>query len=138
MALAADASTIRLALADSNRFTVVNANQIFKGSLVGLDTATGRVRTWADVANLLVCGHAQEGGTGDAGGTVAVAVSTGIRILQKVAVTGASALTDVGTAVHATDDNTYTLTPGSNAPAVGTVVGFHQGTTCDVLLTAMS
>jgi hypothetical protein len=138
MALAADDSGIRLALADSNRFTVVNANQIFKGSIVGLDTATGRIRTWADVTNLLVCGHAQEGGTGDAGGTVTAAVSTGVRILQKVACTGVTAITDIGTAVHATDDNTLTLTPGSNAPAIGRVVAFHTGTTVDVLLTAMS
>ena len=133
MALAAD-TPVAARAANILNLPIGSGVTVFAGSLVGLLTTTGRAVLWSDVANLEHLGHALEGGTGDAGGTVRVSIEAGDRILEKTAVTGVTAETDVGTMVHATDDNTFTLTPGANAPAVGRVIKFHTGTTVDVLI----
>lgn len=56
-------------------------------------------------------------------------------ILERYAVTGASAQSDLLAPVYVTDNQTLTLTrPSDDAEVVGVVTKWHTSTTCDVLL----
>lgn len=66
--------------------------------------------------------------SGGAAGDKSVGVIQSAEVL--LAVTGATAVTDQGSIVYATDDNTFTLTPGGSA--IGEVVQWVSGTNCYV------
>lgn len=66
-------------------------------------------------------------------------IFTGRVWLEQVAVTGAAAITDVGSLVYgdvvnAQADHVLTLTSLNNSAAVGRVTRWYSGTTCDVEL----
>tara|TARA_Y100000310_G_scaffold308318_1_gene351295 strand:+ start:2409 stop:2852 length:444 start_codon:yes stop_codon:yes gene_type:complete len=117
-------------------FQVTNASVIFAGSLVGVDNTTGLALAWTDVAAEQFVGFAMNGVTGDttADEPPEVHVNTGGTVLKKVAVTGVTAITDVGNVVYATDDNTFDLSVGTNPNPVGLLTRYYTGTTCDVRL----
>jgi len=58
-------------------------------------------------------------------------------ILQRVAVTGVSAITHMHAKVYSATDNPedgFTLTPSVNVGAIGEIVAWYTSTTCDVRL----
>ena len=88
--------------------------------------------------------NAPEAGSGITGNTSAspvpeVDVFTGRVWLEQVAVTGAAAITDVGSLVYgdvvnSQADHVLTLTSTNNSAAVGRVTRWYTSTTCDVEL----
>lgn len=121
-------------------FQVTNASQIFAGSLVGVNNTTGLALAWTDVAAEQFVGVAMNGVTGDttADEPPEVHVNVGGMVLKKVAVTGVTAVTDVGNQVFATDDNTFDLAAGTNPNEVGLITRFYSGTTCDIRLYSLA
>lgn len=119
-------------------YKVTNALQVFKGSLLGIATSTGYVVKWADTAGHVFKGIAMGGATGNTSATPPVEVVIDERgvILRRVAVTGASAITDVLDKVYCTTDNPadLTKTATSNVGAIGHIVRWYSSTTCDVQL----
>jgi len=116
-------------------YKITNALQLYGHSLLGLDDSTGYVVKWADTAGIHWLGVSREKQLGDTSADVnEVSVDTGGKILRRVAVTGASAITDVGNPVYGTSDNhaDLTLTPTVNVGAIGTVKRWWTSTTCDV------
>lgn len=124
-------------------FVILNAEVIYPGAIVAVNTATtaqGELQAWADNnANAqLVVGRAivsdPSGVTGD--GTVTAEVQINAHVLENVNVTGASALTDVGKAFYWTTDNPNdaTLTQPGSTPACGRVIRWRTGTKCDLLV----
>lgn len=105
------------------------ATKITMGKAVG-DDASGYARQL--VAGDPFRGHAvaQADNTDGAAGAMQVQVLSGRYRLQ-VAVTGASAVTDVESLVYASDAETYTLTKSTNS-LVGKVVKWVSSTTCIV------
>lgn len=142
MALARAIDDFQKTQADHAQFIVKDGETIFIGALVAVDTTLGRVVNVSDVAARRVLGFVTEiipldtaGGsiTGDSAGTGQVGVEIDrIRALD-ISVTGVTAATDVGKLVYATDENTFTLTPTSNIPAVGFIHRFVSGTTVHVV-----
>lgn len=109
-----------------NSYPVRNGQTIYKGALVGISTVgvtDGRLVNWdADSGALDFLGIADpvaNTAVGNSGGTVECPVVQGPVTLDNVAVTGANSADDVGDAVYASDENTFTLTPTSNVGAVG-------------------
>jgi len=124
MVASADIQT-KLELGDFNDLPVKASTTIYAGAMVG-DDASGYARGL--VAGDPFRGHAVEQVTAVSAGDHNVKVRKGVYRLQ-VAVTGGSAVTDVGAMVYGSADNTYTLTKGSNTP-VGRVVRWVTSTTC--------
>jgi len=120
-------------------YVKTDAVTYFVGAFVGLDTTTGKVVLWTDVANRAFLGVVmQHYPLSDYGITTTspdeVQVNTSGEILEYVSVATASAITDVGAAVYATSDNDLTLAVASNTNAVGRVVRWYSSTFCDVRL----
>lgn len=111
---------------------------VYAGDLVavnGPDAAAdnGKLDKWAAAVGQILLGNAVEQATGVSAGTVRARVDF-TPALVKRDVTGASAVTDRGKLVYATDENTYTLTPNTNRPTpIGVVIDWLSGTTCVVL-----
>ena len=76
-----------------------------------------------------------DGLTGDA--TIKAVVKSG-RMIERVAVTGTTAISDYGKWVYATDNQTYSLTKPTAAVPVGWVKLWHSTTICDVQLLTSS
>lgn len=132
MALTAAAKT-RSRGRDKQAFIVVSGQTIYAGALVGVDTADGFLKNWADVATLQFKGVAESQDTvGD--GTEEARVDIGGKILERVSVTGATGQGDVGELVYASDENTFDLSATANTKAVGVAVRYHTGTKMDVML----
>jgi len=114
-----------------NELPVIASDIIYQGAAVG-DNALGYVRP-------LVAGDAFRGfaiedtdnSTGAAGDKKSKLYTEGKVVLTVV---GASAVTDVGSSVYATDDNTFTLAPSTPASYIGTVFRWVSSTTCIVKL----
>jgi hypothetical protein len=121
---------------ENGSYKVTNALQIYAGSLVGIDSATGYAVLWGDTATYRFRGVALNKVKGD---TAAVNIpevevnESGERLIG-VSVAGVSSIASVGALVYASDDNTFTLTPGNNAKAIGHVTRWHTGAICDVAL----
>lgn len=120
-------------------YEVTNTEKIFHGALVLLDQDSGRLRNLDDLSgtNDVFLGIAiprTESVTGDTAALpiVECPVDESGLIHKNVAVTGASAISDQGAAVYATDENTFTLTPTTNIGSIGWVKRHVSGTTCDV------
>jgi len=114
---------------------LTNALQVFKGSALGLNPSTGLLVKWADTAGLRWMGFAQKGATGNTSATppVEAELVEGATI-KRLTVTGVTAITDMDAKVYLSTDNPddVTLTPTTNVKAVGQIVRYHGGTTCDV------
>lgn len=121
--------------ADGISFIAKNGEQFYAGSLVGID-ANGYAVKWGDVTGNKFLGFSQGKVLGNTSISPAprVEVNTSGVILEKVSVTGASGILDLGKKVYGTDDDTLTLTATTNVGAIGFVVGWHSGTICDVKL----
>lgn len=115
-----------------NGLPVIASDIIYQGAAVG-DNGSGYVRP-------LVAGdpfrgfakHKVDNATGSAGDLEVQLLEEGV---VKIPVTGASAVTDVGTRVYASDDDTFTLTEGSNS-YMGRVTRWISSTTCEVYFNA--
>jgi len=127
---------------DTNRISlkIKDSEALVIGGLLALDVATGKVEFMDDSDGLIPCGVAvkQAAGnneelTGDSSGTYSVISRAGI-VLEKVAVTGASGITDTFSLVYATDGQTMTLTRPTTGLPIGFVKKWWSSTTCDVQL----
>lgn len=116
------------------KFIVKSGVTVYAGSLVALESSTGHIEPIADATtDQVYLGVCQQKVVGD--GSLKATVSLDEFILPSVAVTGASAMTDIGSLVYATTDNTLTLArPADDACPVGRVLYWHSSTTCDVAM----
>jgi hypothetical protein len=119
---------------DVNEFPVIAADIIYEGAAVGLDSA-GNARPL--VAGDQFVGFAEAKVDNSAGLAGAKTVRVWYRGATQLAVVGASALTDVGSAVYASDDNTFTLTEASNS-RIGRVHRWVTSTTCVVIFASQA
>lgn len=114
------------------------ADTYYKGSGVALRPSTGYAVLWDGTAGDLWLGPAVSQIVADAsmGYRKMVEVDESGVVLERVAVTGASAVTDIGKLVYAADDDleAMTLTAGVSVGAVGRVIRWYSSTTCDVRL----
>lgn len=104
-------------IGDLNELPVLTNVKIYENSLVGVDASTGYARP-------LTAGDAAQGfaespadNTGGASGALNVRVKDHGKVVLTV---GTIAITDIGKAVYASDDGTFTLTATSNS-YVGTI-----------------
>lgn len=130
-------------LRNQHALPLTDALTIYKGSLMALSPSTGYAVKWADTAGLRWMGPATTGEVGDTSATGQRGLGTEAEIdvrgviLQRVPVTGASAITDVGKPVYCGTDNAesdLTLTPTVNVGAIGRILNWYSSTTCDVVL----
>ena len=137
MALSAD-----LARATRNRgeesYVATAGVTYYVGGLVGVNTATGKCVKFTDVATHkflgLVCRPHPLTTYGISTIVDEVNVNTSGAILEHVSVATVAAITNVGTKVYATDDNTLTLVACANTKAVGVITRWYLTTYCDVRL----
>lgn len=119
---------------------VTNALQLYAGSLVFVDQATGLVVKPADTATFRFLGMCVESKLGDTAATprVEVGVNTEGMTLENVDVVGLDNVNDVGDYVFiATTDNPndLTLTATANTKAIGVLTRYYaSGTKGDVRL----
>lgn len=118
-------------------FIIKTSEALVRNALVSVDNSTGKVEFADDAANLIPCGLVESPSdgivahlTGD--GTYKAVVHGGI--IVRWAVTGATAITDIGKFVYATDGQTLTLTQPATGLPHGIVVNWISSTTCDVYL----
>lgn len=106
---------------------------IYEGAAVGDSSGTARPLVAGD-AFLGFCDRTADNSAGAAG-----AVNVRCRQRGKIvlSVTGISSTDDIGTAVYASDDDTFTTTVGSNT-AIGKVDSWITGTTCVVYFEALA
>lgn len=131
--------TINRGYEDQQSHQATNAVQFYAGGLVFLDRATGRVVKPADTATFEFLGMVKRDVLGDTSASPIkeVEVNTSGLIIQRVTVTGASAITDVGDRAYiATTDNPsdMTKTATTNTGPIGVITRWYSGTTCDVKL----
>lgn len=118
---------------------VVKTNEdVYQGTFAAVSLTTGLVENADDVNDLVngaifkddsIDGRPLDNKTGD--GSVTWTLSWGKRI-PSYPVTGASAVTDFGKLVYATDNQTLTLTRPSAGSPVGRVVRYISGTNCEI------
>ncbi len=99
------------------------ATKIYEGSAVGLTTGYARALVAADPFGGF-CSRRSDNSAGANGDRNVKVREKGKIILD---VTGVTGVTDVGSTVYASDDNTFTLTSTSNT-AIGKVARFISGT----------
>lgn len=116
-----------------NELPVIAADIIYRGAFVG-DNGSGLARPL--VAGDPFLGVAEEQCDNSAGAASAKNVKLRERARIEMAVTGAASAADVGEIVYASDDDTLTMTAGSNTP-VGKIARWVSGTTCVVQLRAI-
>ena len=114
---------------------ITTSEALVPGGYVGIDTTAGTMEFCADSADITPCGivvgNTRGLNTLLTGDGASRAVSRGGIVLKEVAVTGASAITDVGDLVYASDGQTLTKT-ASNMNPFGRIVKWYSSTTCDV------
>lgn len=126
---------------------IADAVALYHGTFAGVRgpthaTSQGYADSYDDEAGMIFAGLVENPGglasaTGDTSATPPTETGISIlpQILRSVAVTGASAQSDLMSPVYATDNQTLTLTrPADDAEVVGVVQKWHTGTTCDVLI----
>lgn len=111
-----------------NDLAIIASDIVYEGAAVG-DNGSGYARPF--VVSDPFWGFAERKCDNSAGS----AGDKNVRLVQKGAivltVAGASAVTDIGLAVYATDDATFTLT-ASGATQIGKVLRWVTSTTCVV------
>jgi hypothetical protein len=96
-------------------YPVKTATTIYKGAMVVIDAATGyAIPAVAGTANFFIGIALEQVATG-AGASGSKTVAVAVEALWEENLTGA-AITDVGDPVYAADDNSLTLTAGTNTP----------------------
>jgi hypothetical protein len=111
-------------------YLVKEAEALFAGSYGALDASGLLVAFTGDPAEQLV-GLIERSVTGDVSEKVMGEVITEEHEII-VAVTGASAITDVGKKVYISDDSTFTLTQATGTRLLGEVTEYRTGTECRV------
>lgn len=112
-----------------------NATTFYAGSFLMLDISTGYIEKAADTANFVWMGLCTRQKVGDTSTQPNdVEFVCGPLTLLNYAVTGASAVTNQGDFVYATDDQTLTTSSTSNTKAVGYIGKWNSSTLCDVVL----
>lgn len=111
-----------------NELPVIASDIIFEGAAVG-DNASGLARPLVAADPFL--GFAKERCDNSAGAASARNVKLFERGKIELDVTGVASAADVGEAVYASDDDTFTLTSAGNS-AIGKVVRWVSGTRCVV------
>jgi hypothetical protein len=113
---------------------------IYEGSAVGEATTAGTVQALA-TGQTIFWGFAHEQVINPSSGTKRCKIRA--QGIIRIAVTGASAVTDNGVSVYGTDDGTFTLTATTTMPKIGRVVrwvgtdnGGSGSTVCDVFFQA--
>lgn len=122
---------------------IVDTKKVFPGSLIALDTGTGQIQPWTGVATDIFAGYLDDDDDNGAEFILGTAVDPRPRglcregdVLTDVPVTGASAITDVGKDVFATNDNPddITLTDPTTSKPIGVIVRFNSATSFEVQL----
>jgi hypothetical protein len=117
----------------TNELPVIASDIIYEGAAVG-DNASGLSRPLAAGDPFL--GFAQRQCDNSAGAASAKAVVVRSKGCVVLPVVGASSAADVSETVYASDDDTFTLTAGSNS-AIGKVSRWISGTSCEVEFEAL-
>lgn len=120
-------------LAEIQEVPVIASDIIYEGAAVG-DNASGLARPL--VAGDPFLGFAERQADNSAGAASAINVRVRTRGFVVIPVTGASSTADVSETVYAADDDTFTLTAGSNT-AIGKVARWVTSTTCVVYFEAL-
>jgi hypothetical protein len=113
---------------DFNELPVIASDIIFEGAAVG-DNGSGLARPLVAADPFL--GFAKERCDNSAGAASARNVKVFERGKIELDVVGVTSADDVGETVYASDDDTFTLTAGSNS-AIGKVARWVSGTRCVV------
>lgn len=121
-------------LGDTQDLPVIASDIIYEGAAVG-ENASGYFRPL--VAGDPFAGFAQSQADNSAGAAGAINVRVKPRGRVVLSVTGVTAVTDEGSTVYAADDDSFTLTVGSNTP-IGKVVRYISGTSVEVYFEAAS
>ena len=120
-----------------HEFIIKTSEALVCNAFTSVAIATGKVEFADDVADLCPCGIVLGSSDGIAshltGNGTYKAVCRGGIIIQ-YAVTGATAKTDIGKEVYATDGQTLTLTEPTAGMPHGKVVDWVSSTTCKVYL----
>ena len=108
-------------------------------ALAAVDFSTGKIEFADDADNLIPCGIVVEPSDGNndhltGSGTYTWKVVCRGGIIVRWAVTGASAATDNGKLVYATDGQTLTLTQPAAGLPQGFICNWISSTTCDVYM----
>lgn len=120
-------------LGDVQALPMIASDIIYEGAAVG-DNASGLARPL--VAGDPFLGFAEAKADNSAGAASALNVRVRVRGQIVLSVTGVTSTADVGETVYASDDDTFTLTVGSNT-AIGKVARWVSGTTCVVAFEAL-
>ena len=113
---------------------VVASDIIYEGAAVG-ENGSGYFRPLVAADAFAGFAERQADNSAGAAGAVSVRVKTRGRVILSVA--GVTAVTDEGSTVYASDDDTFTLTSTSNS-AIGKIVRHISGTTVEVYFEASS
>lgn len=120
---------------DFNDLPVIATDIIYEGAAVGESSATGIFRPL--VAGDNFAGFAVKKADNSAGAASAINVKVQQKGRIELEVTGVTAVTDEGSTVYASDDNTFTLSSSSNS-AIGKIIRWISGTKCIVAFEAVS
>ena len=135
MATLADNNPRAFETGDFNDLPVIANDIIYEGAAVGESSATGTFRPLVAVDNFAGFAVRKVDNTGGA------ASALNVKVMQKgratLDVTGVTAVTDEGSTVYASDDNTFTLSSTSNS-SIGKIIRWISGTRCVVAFEAVS
>jgi len=119
---------------DFNDLPVVATDIIYEGAAVG-ENGSGYFRPLVAGDNFAGFAVAKADNSAGAAGAINVKVQQVGRI--ELEVTGVTAVTDEGSTVYASDDNTFTLSSTSNS-AIGKIIRWISSTKCIVAFVAVS
>lgn len=128
--LAADSPRQLSNLGSKNDLVMVASDIIYEGAIVGLNSGVARPLVAGDPF-AGICNKKADNASGAQGDVLVEVWRTGDVIMP---VTGVTGLSDIGSLVYASDDDTLTLTSTSNTK-IGKVVDYVSGTTCRVRFT---
>lgn len=113
---------------------VIASDIIYEGAAVG-ENGSGYFRPLAAADPFAGFAQSKADNSAGAAGAINVRVKTRGRVI--LSVTGVTAVTDEGSTVYASDDDTFTLTSSGNT-AIGKIVRYISGTTVEVYFEAAS
>lgn len=120
-------------LGDIQELPMIASDIIYEGAAVG-DNASGLARPLVAADPFL--GFAERTVDNSTGAASAKSVRVRTRGQVVLPVVGAASAADVSETVYASDDDTFTLTAGTNTP-IGKVARWVSGTTCVVAFEAL-
>jgi len=118
-----------------NDLPVIANDIIYEGAAVGESSTTGTFRPLAAGDTFAGFATRKVDNTGGAAGDVRVNVKQKGKI--ELSITGVTGITDEGSTVYASDDNTFTLSSTSNS-AIGKIIRHVSGTKAIVAFEAVT